>query len=304
MKYYLYYATGKNEIIEQALFSILSIFQVDKIHERTDTQIIVYTDQPKRFSDFFKDGASWIKLVHVDERMANDFFTIPGTNIKNIHRLKIRSLQEVFKQYPDSKAILLDSDTYLLKPLQPVFDQLNDNETFLDKDEGFIFKFTTKHGPKRHKKILDGHKFYVDNKIFEPRRDFKMFNVGLIGLSHKLKHLLDEALKIHDSVYAASRYYNAEQFAIGHVFQTQTKLKTADHLVRHYWYLKEFQSTIKIFLEKHKNDSFENLLKAKMPTERLPSYEGFKKLTFKVPYKFKKKLFEMKLIKGPYVTFD
>src|SRR5690606_14581013 len=89
MNYYLYYVYNNENIIQQALFSILSVFQVDRLHERTDTKIIVYTDKPDIFRNFFKDGCQYLDIRGKTMDEFSNWMVGDGYTKKNIHRLKL-----------------------------------------------------------------------------------------------------------------------------------------------------------------------------------------------------------------------
>lgn len=303
MNYYLYYAYNNNNIIQQALFSILSLFQVDRLHERKDTKVIVYTDKPDIFKNFFKEACEFIDIRSMSMDEFSSWMVADGYTKKNIHRLKIKCIADVFEKDPSGKVILLDTDTYLLKSLQPCFAQLAvGGTTYMHKDEGPVFK-SQKPGLRAHKRFLNSQNWVIDGKPYTAPKTFRMYNAGVVGIGPREQHLVPAMLKTQDDIYEQSQYYNSEQYVLSDVLMTKTKLLEADHLVRHYWYLKEFQETINRFNEKNKAKSFSELLVTPMPTTKMPSYEGFKKLSYNVPYKFKKKLFELNLLKS-YVRFD
>jgi hypothetical protein len=303
MKLYAFFAFGKEEIFNQGILAMVSLFQKDRIHERNDTKIVLYTDQPAYFETYFKEGIKFFDIQHRTMEGFKEWMSKPGNKHKNLHRVKLKSLEDICARYPDSQVILLDTDTYLLESLQGHFERLKGNETFMHKDEGCVSK-GGKPGLRSHRRFFRTHKLTVEGKTFELPKNFHMFNAGVVGIDTRHADLIQKMIRGHDDIFEQTQYYNAEQFMIGYTLQTHTQLKATDDVIRHWWYLKEFQATIERFIPTLKNKSFKEIVETKLPTAKMPSYEGFKELKFIVPYKFKKKLFEMGWTRGPYITFD
>ena len=92
-------------------------------------------------------------------------------------------------------------------------------------------------------------------------KDLRMFNAGVVGMNTANKELLDDVLALSDSVYQKFQKHIAEQFAFSYCLQKSGTVKTADHLIAHYWNLKEFRQLLHTFFARNVEESIPNLVK-------------------------------------------
>jgi len=250
----LYQAYGGTDFINECKYSLLKYLQVYNLSPPGNTGIYIYTDQPHLFSDFLPFFAGF-ECIPVQEAMINQWKGTAGF----VHRFKIEMIRDFFQRF-DGNLLYCDTDTYVTAPLEPLFQDIENGAIFMHEYEGVIDKTQF---PSFHKweKFLSSTPIEYNGKQVQFSKQLQMFNAGVIGTNAKRKDVLDDVLALSDSVYAKFPKHIAEQFAFSYCLQKAGTINTANHLLSHYWNLKEFRQLLQRFFAKNLEESIPNLVK-------------------------------------------
>jgi hypothetical protein len=250
----LYQAYGGADYVNECKYSLLKYLQVYNLTPPADTAIVIYTDTPELFADF--------------EPFLRQFSTHPLTqetverwrgSHRFVHRLKIEMLIDFFARF-EGNVLYCDTDTYLTAPLYPLFQDLQANRFYMHEYEGVMDK---RESPTFHKweRFLSTTPVSFNGKHLRFDKSLQMFNAGVVGLNSGQKEILQDVLALTDTVYAKFPKHIAEQFAFSYCLQKSGTVKTADHLVAHYWNLKEFRRLLQRFFTLNAEESIPNQIK-------------------------------------------
>lgn len=233
----IYQAYGKTEILEQTLFSVVSLLKMSET-----VRPVVYTDRPSYFEEFMsgREGLTVIPITMEDIkrwRGAIDF----------VHRVKIEILADSAKKFGEN-IYYADGDTYFLKDPAEIFQQVDETTSLMHLPEAElgkpldpltkkIFKFVKKNAFQ-----LSGHPIKMDGSTI-------MWNAGVIGLARAKASLLQDILNLTDQMYALYPKHVMEQLAVSFILQKNGTIKRTDDVIYHYWNQKEeYQKMICEFL--------------------------------------------------------
>lgn len=285
------YAFNKEEILQQALFSIISTLKLNP-----HLKICLFTDQPNFFQNplaAFKDQIHFIVLT---QDILADWKGSPADNF----RVKLKALEYCCIKYLDANILLVDSDTFTVKPLDIIFQKISENNFIMHDYEGQLQDQKTS-GQKTLLQFIKNNEFEFANKKFTFPQHLELYNAGVIGLNARHQGLVKEMISLHDVVFAQTKFYFAEQLCVVY-FAQQFNIINSHQYIFHYWYIKEFQSKIKYFLSNLPTLNFENIRNLELPISKIPNYQKFKSLCYKIPYKIKRFLYKKGFL-NQYVSF-
>jgi hypothetical protein len=256
--YILYLAFGSKDFIHQTVYSILSLVKTSYSSAK-DIQIVVYTDQP----NYFKSLIPEINVIYTDI----DTETIQEWmgEIHFFFRVKIKLIEDFFSKYPNSNLLYLDTDTFFIKNIDPVFQKINDGEYFMHEYEGV---YDQNHPQKRKystartiDKILktkyflksNGDKFWVSNQT-------QLWNAGALGFNSNFYNTLPDVLLLTEQLYRLKDAHVMEQFSFSYFLQQSRPINPLEDYILHYWSFKEFNVPLAHFFEKYKNTSLKRTL--------------------------------------------
>ena len=250
----LYQAYGGSDYVNECRYSLLKYLQVHNLTPPADTVLVIYTDTPDVFSDFapFFHHLRTLPLT----KEAAQRWRGPSNFV---HRLKIEMLIDFLSRF-EGNVLYCDTDTYLTAHIDPIIDDLEAGSFYMHQYEGTIDK---SENPSFHKweRFLSTTPVSYNNQQVQFDKSLKMYNAGVVGLNSRHKELLQDVLALTDAVYAKFPKHIAEQFAFSYCLQKGGTIKTADHLVAHYWNLKEFRQLLKTFFTLNAEESIPNLIK-------------------------------------------
>lgn len=250
----LFQAYGGTAFVNECRYALLKYLQVYNLKPPPATGIVIYTDQPNLFSDFEPF------FPHLSCRLLTAETIRDWKGPHNfVHRIKIKMMMDFFQRFGGS-LLYCDTDTYVADFLEPVFSDLETGQFYMHTYEGTIDK---KKFPQFHKweKFLSETPVSYNDKQVRFSNTLKMFNAGVLGLHANNKDVLPDVLALTDSIYAKFPKHVAEQFAFGYCFQQRGDIKTADHLISHYWDLKEFRQLLDRFFTRNMEESIPTLVK-------------------------------------------
>lgn len=278
----LYQAYGGTDFINECRYSLLKYLQTYNLRPPSTTGVFIYTDQAHLFSDFLP-FFSKLECITVNEK------TVQSWKGKHnfVHRFKIEMIRDFLHRF-DGNLLYCDTDTYSTKPLEEIFEDIEQGNFYMHEFEGVIDK--TK-APSFHKweKFLSSTPIQYNEKQMKFSNSLQMFNAGVIGLNSSHKELIGDVLSLADGVYEKFPKHIAEQFAFSYCLQKSGVIKTADYAIAHYWNLKEFRQLLERFFSKNGEESIPNLVKKihrldalpimqeKMAFQQLPAWKTFLK---------------------------
>lgn len=250
----LYQAYGGTDYTNECRYSLLKYLQVYNLIPPADTAIVIYTDTPAVFADF-QPFFHHLHLLPLTKETAQQW---RGSS-NFVHRLKIVMLADFLSGF-EGNVLYCDTDTYLTAPVSAIFNDLESGSFYMHQCEGTINKAEN---PSFHKweRFLSTTPLAYNNRQVQFDKNLQMYNAGMVGLNSRHKELLQDVLALSDAVYEKFPKHIAEQFAFSYCLQKAGTVKTADHLVAHYWNLKEFRQLLKTFFTLHAEESIPNLIK-------------------------------------------
>ena len=238
----VYLVFGNNlEHYQQIYFSIFTAMARKKENDR----IVVIAEDPSLFN-FFEEN---VEIIEINKEIIKRW----EGQYQFFWRVKIKALQLIAEKYPSESVLYLDGDTFFYQDLDTVREGMNNGQNFMHLEEGKLSSLSSK-TEKLMWKQMQG-KEYNHIKI---DKNSTMWNAGLIGIS---KHHLDSlqiVLDVNDAMCADDVTRRLiEQFAFSLGLSKNTELKSADHIVGHYWGNKKHWNTIitnflkESFMKKH-----------------------------------------------------
>lgn len=214
---YFFYG-GSEEYKLELFFSILSALKQLE-NTASNIKISVVTDQ----ADF--DPNLPIDILHISpDELAN--WTDSGAYN---HRAKCFALKKLLEHY-QCPVVMVDTDTYFLKPPSELFDRISPTQTVMHCREVDAIENHPLYQP-----FLPniGNGLNVQGISFT--RHAPMYNSGVIGVDSCHLALINQSIDVLNEVYRICPVFNVEQLSIGLVLNQKTTLSTSDEIVAHYW---------------------------------------------------------------------
>jgi hypothetical protein len=241
----VYQAYGREDVIRQVLFSVISL--KTRAESLENLTIEIYTDQPDRLRMFFADMLE-VKVVGIT---AGDIQGWRGA-IDFVHRVKLKILEKA-TQGLHEPLIYLDGDTYfakdpttLLRQVSPTRSLMHVRESRMDEADDPL--------TKKIAKFVRKNSFKVEGQDLKIPVSAEMWNAGVIGIHPVNFSLLTMMVELTDEMYSRYQKHVMEQLAVSYLLQTKTILVTSHLEIIHYWPSKEaFDIAIGNFLDGKKN---------------------------------------------------
>jgi hypothetical protein len=239
----VYQAYGIPEVMRQTQFSIISLLK--NISEKEAINILIYTDDEKYFSQYFK-GISNLSYVNLSKEQISKW----RGDLNFVHRLKIEILIDAGKRNP-GHLYYSDGDTVFLDCPLKKFSKVSDRSSLMHIAESVLEDAKDPLTRKIYKFTKRNHFHIGGNEALAIGPSTVMWNAGFIGISEKNKSLLPLVLQLTDQTYAIYQKHVMEQLAFSYILQTNSEISATDDLIKHYWDQKpEYQSAIDQFLNK------------------------------------------------------
>ncbi|TPG72372.1 hypothetical protein [Hymenobacter nivis] len=227
----LYQAYGNPDILNEALFSILSY-----LRQPVGAQVVVYTDNPAHFQRILGDE----KAVEYVPIAPTQWQAWRG-EIDFVHRVKIEVLQHAAARYAGN-LLYVDTDTVFLQPLAEVFGALGRGERFMHVGEGRLRDGNSLNRKINHALQQDAGRTALAGGPISP--DTQMYNAGALGLRSTDAPLLAQVLTLTEQLHRLYPKHVMEQLAFSVVLARAGVVHAAAPWVYHYWDLKEIRPAL------------------------------------------------------------
>jgi lipopolysaccharide biosynthesis glycosyltransferase len=247
MNYFVIQCYGKERILREAKFCVLSLLKF--IKGNTSYKIILYTDNQEYFSDI-NDYLSFEPLTAetVQEWKGKHNF---------VHRVKIKMLLDFMNKY-SGKFIYLDSDTWFTTSPEKLFIVIDSKNALMHLPEA---RMDSKANPiiKKMHRFVKNNSFKLsgDDEIKIPGNYF-MWNAGVIGLETAAKPVVEKVLELTDVMLDAYQKHVMEQLAFSYFLQHKFTVHRTDNVIAHYWqYCAPAEQPMKALLDSSENKPVE-----------------------------------------------
>jgi len=231
----IYLSYGSESEYRRTIFSVLSYFSwCGNLVE--STRIIIYTDAPEYFGDFFPDRAVEYYLLSpelLDEMKGADQF---------VHRIKVSVINLTFENYPDENQLFVDSDTFftanatqLINSIATGISIMHVREYAIEESLEMFASYNQAHFPRSFMMYINNHAFKVGKEMISFDNQDYSWNSGVLGLHKDFAGYMPDILKLTDQFYANSKWFISEQLAFSFILQRKTEIKPAADYILHYW---------------------------------------------------------------------
>jgi hypothetical protein len=251
--YIVYLAHTGPGYIYECCYSLLKYLSVYNLKAPVNTSIVVYTDQPEKFENFIPYFANF-KIEEVSTGKIKEW----QGDVQYVHRAKPKMIQDFFTKYKGN-LLFFDTDTYITKPIEYLWQGIENNNVYMHQSEGVIDKRKNKEF-RKWDDFLKTAKINFGNKSFQYNPNFEIWNSGVIGINASYANKFEEIVTMIDSVHKQFPKHITEQLACSYLFEENNIQPTKDNIV-HYWDLKEFKKLLTVFFTKNAEESIPNLVK-------------------------------------------
>jgi hypothetical protein len=250
--YIVYQCYGDISIFHECALSLLSFSKWYSTEELQAFEFWIYTDKPEWFQamkgcplplNYRKMDAATIQQW----RGATQF----------VHRVKIELLLD-FVQGRSGNVVYIDTDTVLLQRLDKVLHDISVGELFMHVLEGKI-------SDELNPILLKLSRYLKGQQLIEQAdgslQHTMMWNAGMLGFQTQHSHLLQEVLRVTDTIHPHFSKHVVEQFAFSLVFQRTSNIHAAAPYFIHYWNFHEAKPIFASFFDCFKDADWADLLR-------------------------------------------
>lgn len=224
--YLLYLAYGSEELHAEALYSLLSYYQV----AAKPVQILIYTDSPASFEQVLGTRPEILYPAVTPE----EWQSWRGSSNK-VYLLKQGVLGHAAQHYPGN-LLFVDTDTIWQADPTPLFEKIAAGQYVMHVSEGRLAVGNVL--SRKVYKHLKGLIFTVGTQQYSVTENTVLYNSGVIGLPSAVAARLSEVVALADQLYATYNKHMMEQLAFSLWFEADSLIVEAAPYVLHYWNLK------------------------------------------------------------------
>jgi hypothetical protein len=244
----VYQAYGRQDVIEQTQFSVVSLLSV--LGLSSPVKIRIYTDHPTLFENYFAEHIR-LQKVYVVHIQPEQFKAWRG-KIDFVHRVKVEVLIHAAKQF-NGPLFYVDGDTFFREDPTSLFSKVNDKTSMMHVSETQL-NLGSDPLSKKICKFVRKNEFHLSHQVIKMSPQTVMWNAGALGISEKNKELLPLILELTDRMYEIYPKHVMEQLAFSYYLQAGTRLLSGEKEIGHYWNQKDdYQAAIQTFLRVHSN---------------------------------------------------
>lgn len=247
MKYIIFQAYGLKGILDELIYCIATLH---RFKGTQDVTFVIYTDNKEYFE-------SYLPVSTIYKTLNQDVLKKWKGEINFHHRVKIEMILDFVKNH-DGSFLYLDTDTYFLKPIDKIWDEIAAGKMVMHIQEG-ILSSKKNLTLSKMSRFVSKNDFIIDRKHTKISPNTAMWNAGVLGFNSDSKHLIKKVLELTDEMYVKYQKHYIEQFAFSYFFSLENNLIPADEYIYHYWNFKEFRSVMDDFLTRMNGKSFDEI---------------------------------------------
>jgi hypothetical protein len=271
--YLLYLAYGSEELHAEALYSLLSYYEV----AAKPVQILLYTDSPASFEQVLGARPEILYPAVTPE----EWQRWRGSSNK-VYLLKQGVMSHAAQHYPGN-LLFVDTDTIWQADPTPLFEKIAEGQYVMHVSEGRLAVGNVL--SRKVYKHLKGHVFTVGSNQYSVAENTVLYNSGVIGMSSAAAMRLPEVVALADQLYATYNKHMMEQLAFSLWFKADSLIAEAAPYVVHYWNLKAARPLLTQTFRKYASQSLDEFYKrtsalnlkglheAEMAYRQLPSWQ-------------------------------
>jgi hypothetical protein len=260
--YLLYLAYGSEELHAEALYSLLSYYQV----AAKPVQVLIYTDSPASFEQVLG-----VRPEIIYPAVTPDEWQRWRGSSNKVYLLKQGVLGHAAQHYPGN-LLFVDTDTIWQA-----------GQYVMHVSEGRLAVGNVL--SRKVYKHLKGHVFTVGPNQYSVAKNTVLYNSGVIGMSSAAAMRLPEVVALADQLYATYNKHMMEQLAFSLWFKADSLIVEAAPYVVHYWNLKAARPFLTQVFRKYASQSLNEFYKrtsaldlkglheAEMAYRQLPSWQ-------------------------------
>lgn len=246
-------ASQSTDKVNACRYALLKHLVVYNLHPSASTNVYVYTDQPVFFEAFIPFFHHF-EIKEVSQIQLQEW----RGPLNCPQRVKLEIISEVFN-HVNGNLLYLDTNTYIKKPLETIFSEIEKGRFFLHSSKGGINDSTDYELSRLNKFLATDSIQQNGNKL--SLKGLKIWNTDSIGINSQHKDVIDDALELNDVIYKQFSKPVVESFAFSYCFQKAGEIKTTAEYIHHYGSLKEFHHLLRLFFKKNEEESIPNLIK-------------------------------------------
>jgi hypothetical protein len=226
----VYLAYGSVALYDQTVMSLLTLsHQLNG--DFSGLQVIIYTDNPGRFSKYA--DAFRIKTELLTAELVRSF---KGPTLTNVHRVKTCILKNSLEKY-EADVFYLDCDTFFLRNPRSLFGAISPSVSILNNFEYDLYDAGGWENQLwfQLRSAIRDNVFSLSGATVKIPLTTKMWNAGITGISYSNKGLPDQILSLTDQIYSITPVFHAEQFAVSYILQEHTTVISTEDYLEHYW---------------------------------------------------------------------
>ena len=177
MNYIIYQAYGSKDIINEAIYSLLSFYKSSGDTLNDEIKIVIYTDDISAIDHFFSEK----RLIYrpLDQELIRAW----RGNIDFVHRVKIKILQDFFTNYQDANVLYVDSDTVFNNDPEQLFKSISEGEFVMHVMEGILKERSNPILKKLFKYLYFNDICLSSGEKIRVPLTSQMWNAGVIGMT-------------------------------------------------------------------------------------------------------------------------
>lgn len=224
MNYFVIQCYGKERILREAKFCVLSLLEY--IKGNSNYSLVLYTDNPAFFEDI-KDHVLFEPMLPetVQQWKGEHNF---------VHRVKVMMLLDFASKY-DGKFIYLDSDTWFKQSPEQLFQRIDGDNALLHLPEAQLSSNANPVIKKMHRFVKANSFTLSDGEKVQISAEYYMWNAGVIGLTTLAKPIIEKVLQLTDAMLQAYQKHVMEQLAFSYLLQREFTTHRCDNVIEHYW---------------------------------------------------------------------
>jgi hypothetical protein len=304
----IYLAMDNIQIVKECAASIFSLHYIIK-NEIEKYRIVIYTNLTEEFKKYNLQELFPIEYIQISDALKREWIH----DTRYIYKIKIHVLLD-FLQKRNQNLVFLDGDTFLLGDIGEMFNILSNHKhvAFMNYPEKNIKQLNEERKNQSSGRLRFQEKIYedlrcssslvVEGKSYKIEEDFSFWNSGVLGVTPRMKDCLEEALVLNDYFLKHYKLLTSEQTALSVALSQNYQIIPADHIIYHYWFLKEtrylVEAALNLPLEFEKKYLLSPVIQSLQQNKRVE----YKTLEKQVAYFINKK--DHIFLKGLYSTIS